>query len=385
VSYTDTFGAPRDGHTHEGQDLMGKKLQPLLAVADGEVCTVKFANGTGNYLSIRVDSDKNGIFDWTFNYLHVNNDTPGTDDAKATREMAFPDDIVTGAKVKKGQVVGYLGDSGNAENVGAHLHFEARVYDRYCFGTPVNPYTALQKATRPATKDRWWLRRSVSAGLPRDVFEYGGVAGDQPLSCDFDGDGIDQPVIFRAGVWWLRSGTVAYGTAAKLTFGADGDRALCGDLDGDGNDEAILFRNGLWTVRTGAQPADTTNAPISYGTTGDLPVVGDWNGDGTDDFAVVRGGMWYLRSSGGPAGAAIVHFPYGRAADLPTAVDWNANGVDEPGVYRDGTWYLRDGVAATGAAGKQFVLGSAGDRPVVGSWTAKNSPSVGVYRLTVPY
>ena len=34
VSYTDTFGAPRAGHTHEGEDLMGKKLQPLLAVAD---------------------------------------------------------------------------------------------------------------------------------------------------------------------------------------------------------------------------------------------------------------------------------------------------------------------------------------------------------------
>src|SRR5688572_18494297 len=81
VTYTDTFGACRDGCTrsHEGQDLMGKKMLPLLAAVDGVVHRLSFNNTStgGNSVTIK------GADGWTYHYIHVNNDTPGTDDGKA--------------------------------------------------------------------------------------------------------------------------------------------------------------------------------------------------------------------------------------------------------------------------------------------------------------
>ena len=147
VTYTDTFGACRGTaceRTHEGQDLMGRKMLPLLAAVDGVVHRVTFNNLGGSSVVLK---DADG---WTYHYLHVNNDTPGTDDAKATRDQAFPANIVVGAKVVKGQVVGYLGDSGNAEATAPHLHFEIRepAAPGTWTGVAINPYESLLQATK---------------------------------------------------------------------------------------------------------------------------------------------------------------------------------------------------------------------------------------------
>ncbi|HTW96455.1 MAG TPA: peptidoglycan-binding protein, partial [Candidatus Methylomirabilis sp.] len=49
-----------------------------------------------------------------------------------------------GAPVRKGQLIGWMGDSGNAENVGSHLHFEIRRPD----GTAIDPYQSLLAALK---------------------------------------------------------------------------------------------------------------------------------------------------------------------------------------------------------------------------------------------
>lgn len=128
---------------------------------------------------------------WTYHYIHVNNDTPGTDDGKATRAQAFPANIVAGAKVTKVQVVGYMGDSGNAESTAPHLHFEIRqpaVPGSYQ-GTAINAYPSLQQATHWNQTSRWDLRRTATAGPSDEQFTYGMQAGDRGLLCDWDGDG----------------------------------------------------------------------------------------------------------------------------------------------------------------------------------------------------
>jgi peptidoglycan hydrolase-like protein with peptidoglycan-binding domain len=69
-------------------------------------------------------------------YIHLNNDTPGTDDGLG---WGIAEGIVPGARVSAGQLIGWVGDSGNAEDTDPHLHFE--LHDAY--GVIVDPYPAL--------------------------------------------------------------------------------------------------------------------------------------------------------------------------------------------------------------------------------------------------
>src|SRR3989344_218768 len=110
ATFSDDYGDPRSGgRVHEGIDIMGgAKMTPLYAAVDGRVSSVE-------------DADE-----WQYLYYHVNNDTPGTDDGVGCDTYAYASGITRNASVTKGQLVGWMGDSGNAENVGPPLHFEIR-------------------------------------------------------------------------------------------------------------------------------------------------------------------------------------------------------------------------------------------------------------------
>ncbi len=141
VTYYDDFGVARDGgaRTHEGNDLMGTKMLPLVAAVDGTIVSVNYPEATWGYaVTIK---DKDG---YTYHYLHINNDNRGTDDGQGDGMNAYAPDIQTGNKVVKGQLIGYMGDSGNAETTQAHLHFEIRTPDR----TAISPFKSLQNATK---------------------------------------------------------------------------------------------------------------------------------------------------------------------------------------------------------------------------------------------
>lgn len=133
VYFSDTFGAPRNGHTHEGQDLMsyGVKGLSVLAAADG---VVGWIGTTCCYLEIEHDDG------WSTWYIHLNNDTPGTDDGQG---WGIAPGIEQGVPVVAGQLIGWLGDSGNAEGSSPHLHFELRDPT----GKAINPFHDLQQAT----------------------------------------------------------------------------------------------------------------------------------------------------------------------------------------------------------------------------------------------
>ncbi|MDH4076329.1 MAG: peptidoglycan DD-metalloendopeptidase family protein [Acidimicrobiia bacterium] len=122
ANFTDTYGACRSGctRTHKGVDIFGTKLAPLVAVADGTIVSVRRSALTraGNMVTIKDDEG------WYYLYLHVNNDTPGTDDGANPQGWILPNRLRVGDRVKTGDVIGYLGDSGNAETTPAHLHFE---------------------------------------------------------------------------------------------------------------------------------------------------------------------------------------------------------------------------------------------------------------------
>ena len=139
VKYSDTFGAARSGgRAHEGQDLMAPKGTVAVAAATGTVTYLRHAGDglSGNMLRI---TDADG---WQYVYIHINNDTPGTDDGANVYEQAFVDGIRAGQKVVAGEPIAFVGDSGNAESTGAHLHFELRRPD----GSAVNAYPSLRAA-----------------------------------------------------------------------------------------------------------------------------------------------------------------------------------------------------------------------------------------------
>ena len=140
--YSNSYGACRSGcsRRHQGIDIMGRKMLKLVAVAPGRITTFRHAP-QGNYLTL---TTKGG---WSFNYVHLNNDRPGTDDNRNFRKFAFAKGLHRGSVVKAGQVIAYMGDSGNAERTRPHLHFEIRKGSGWG-GKPVNPYWSLRGARR---------------------------------------------------------------------------------------------------------------------------------------------------------------------------------------------------------------------------------------------
>ncbi len=146
VSYTDTFLACRSGcsRQHLGQDLMSPKMRPLVAVFNGVISVRRETTvGGGNYVTLRGD---NG---WSANYLHMNNDTPGTDDGRGTAAYFTAPGIRDGLHVVQGQLLGWSGDSGNAESTGPHTHFELRKGEPWS-GVVFNAKLSLDRAWRLA-------------------------------------------------------------------------------------------------------------------------------------------------------------------------------------------------------------------------------------------
>lgn len=115
------FGTDRDqgARRHKGVDIAAPTLTPVVAVADGIVMKVVHEVGTEEccWTSIRHHDG------WQSYYLHLNNDLFGTDDGLG---VGVRPDLVEGMEVSAGEVIGWLGDSGNAEETVPHLHFELR-------------------------------------------------------------------------------------------------------------------------------------------------------------------------------------------------------------------------------------------------------------------
>ena len=175
--YTDTFDSPRSGgRTHEATDIMADKMVPVVAAADGTIGWMHDEQG-GNCCDLALDHDDG----WASWYIHLNNDTPGTDDGLG---WGIAHGITQGVHVSAGQLLGWVGDSGNAESVSSHLHFELHRPD----GTTFNPYESLLAAT------------VISTPGPADTDGDGVLDGadncpavPNPDQADANGNGIGDP------------------------------------------------------------------------------------------------------------------------------------------------------------------------------------------------
>jgi murein DD-endopeptidase MepM/ murein hydrolase activator NlpD len=111
VSFTDSWGAPRSGHTHQGVDMMGSYGTPLVAVTSGSITYAAYDGSGGNMIFL------------------------SGDDGNAYWYMHNQENLVSGGHVDAGQQIATLGDTGNAAGT-PHLHFEYHPGN----GAAVNPY-----------------------------------------------------------------------------------------------------------------------------------------------------------------------------------------------------------------------------------------------------
>lgn len=129
VTFIDSYGAPRNvgtgyEHWHEGTDVMAAMGTPVVAVEDGVVERARPSSLGGNALRLRGESGHG------FYYAHLAAYAPG---------------IAEGVPVAAGQLLGFVGDTGDARGGAPHLHFEIH---RPGTDEPVNPYPLLAVAWR---------------------------------------------------------------------------------------------------------------------------------------------------------------------------------------------------------------------------------------------
>ncbi|MBW3561305.1 MAG: cell wall-binding repeat-containing protein [Actinobacteria bacterium] len=148
VHFSHDYDAPRGGGTrvHKATDLMGPKGTPLYAAVEGSICWITGIDepepSYGYALRVCGDDGRR------YSYIHINNDTPGSDDGLGGPEHAYAPGIRRGVRVGRGQLIGWMGDSGNAESTAPHLHFEIHddtVTDPYG-DTRIDPYNSLVAA-----------------------------------------------------------------------------------------------------------------------------------------------------------------------------------------------------------------------------------------------
>ena len=159
--YYNDFGAPRSQGSHQGNDIMAPRKALALAAEAGRVKFHITSANAGCMLYLHGDSGT------TYLYIHLNNDLGMTNDnrGRCAPGIAFAPGLKSGARVAAGEPIGFVGDSGDANGIEPHLHFEVHPND----GAAVSPFKLLNRAWRllfaaPRKGDTsLWLKGDVLA------------------------------------------------------------------------------------------------------------------------------------------------------------------------------------------------------------------------------
>jgi len=133
---SDTYTQARaNGRSHDAIDIMAPTGTPVLAVADGIIAKL-FLSKPGGLTIYQFDRGEQ----YAYYYAHLN---------------AYAPMLVEGQTVQRGDVIGFVGYSGNANPAAPHLHFAIFILGpekRWWQGVPINPYPALVNFVAPVEK-----------------------------------------------------------------------------------------------------------------------------------------------------------------------------------------------------------------------------------------
>jgi murein DD-endopeptidase MepM/ murein hydrolase activator NlpD len=126
----DTYNQSRsEGRTHHAIDIHAPRGTPAVAVANSTV--IKLHNGSRGGLAVYLLDDDGRT---RYYYAHLDGYAQG---------------LHEGQRVERGEVIGYVGDTGNAQPGDYHLHFSVAILDdadRWWQGRNLNPYDLLRPA-----------------------------------------------------------------------------------------------------------------------------------------------------------------------------------------------------------------------------------------------
>lgn len=125
----DTFADARsEGRVHDAIDIPAPAGTAVIAAVDGEIIRL-FQSERGGTTIYQLSTDKKVVF----YYAHL---------------QRYADGLTAGHFAKQGEVIGYVGDTGNAGAGNFHLHFSISIITdpkRHWEGTNINPYSLLHK------------------------------------------------------------------------------------------------------------------------------------------------------------------------------------------------------------------------------------------------
>ena len=127
AALTDTFHEGRAGHEHEALDILAPRGTPVKAVAEGNVAKL-FTSKQGGLTVYQFDDSRT----WCFYYAHLDRYAPG---------------LKEGTLLRAGDVLGYVGSTGNAPPDTPHLHFAVfrlGPEKQWWKGTAINPLPLLR-------------------------------------------------------------------------------------------------------------------------------------------------------------------------------------------------------------------------------------------------
>ena len=119
----DSFSEGRAGHLHEALDIMAARNTPVMAVEDGRLAKLFFSAQGGNTI---YQFDPSATY--AYYYAHLER---------------YADGLHEGDQLRRGQVIGYVGTSGNAPPQSPHLHFaifRLTADKQWWKGTALDPY-----------------------------------------------------------------------------------------------------------------------------------------------------------------------------------------------------------------------------------------------------
>lgn len=127
----DSYTAARGGRTHDAVDIMAPKGTPVIAADAGTILRLR-QNDAGGITIYQLDPEERFVY----YYAHLDRYETG---------------LVEGMTIRQGDVLGFVGTTGNAPKDMPHLHFQVMIYrgrGQYWGGDPINPHPYMTSAGR---------------------------------------------------------------------------------------------------------------------------------------------------------------------------------------------------------------------------------------------